>query len=172
MSANTTAEELVPGYSIRRGVSGERAMLVKFLRQSYEDAFPHQDFSHLERTVEKYFSAQTPFWWVEEKREEISNLDYHRFSAAVACLWMGNAIDQVSGDRHAHIFLLYVVPEHRRKGIGRALMQHAEQWALKRGDRQIGLQVFSSNQAALHLYHQLGYRTQSFWMLKPLYPQT
>jgi ribosomal protein S18 acetylase RimI-like enzyme len=88
----------------------------------------------------------------------------------VACLWLGNTVDQVKGDRHAHIFLLYVMPEHRRKGIGSALMRHAQDWARERGDRQIGLQVFQSNQPALSLYHQLGYETQSFWMLKPLRP--
>jgi ribosomal protein S18 acetylase RimI-like enzyme len=89
-------------------------------------------------------------------------------SSPVACLWVGNAIDQVSGDRHAHIFLLYVVPEHRRQGIGKALMQYVEKWAIARGDRQIGLQVFQSNQPALNLYNQLGYQTQSLWMLKEL----
>jgi ribosomal protein S18 acetylase RimI-like enzyme len=86
----------------------------------------------------------------------------------VGCVWVGNAIDQVSGDRHAHIFLLYVVPEHRRRGIGKALMQYVENWAIERGDRQIGLQVFQSNQPALNLYNQLGYQTQSLWMLKEL----
>ena len=88
----------------------------------------------------------------------------------MGCIWLGNAIDQVRGDRHAHIFLLYVMPEHRRRGIGSELMRHAEDWARARGDRQIGLQVFQSNQPALALYHQLGYQTQSLWMVKSLSP--
>ena len=86
----------------------------------------------------------------------------------VACLWVGNAVDQLTNDRHAHIFLLYVKPEHRRRGIGTALMRYVENWAITRGDRQIGLQVFQSNTAAINLYHQLGYQTQSLWMVKPL----
>jgi ribosomal protein S18 acetylase RimI-like enzyme len=81
---------------------------------------------------------------------------------------VGNSIDQVRGDRHAHIFLLYVVSEHRRRGIGKALMEYVENWAMTRGDRQIGLQVFKSNQPALNLYNQLGYETQSLWMVKSL----
>jgi len=83
-------------------------------------------------------------------------------------MWLGNAVDQLQGDRHTHIFLLYVMSEHRRRGIARALMRQAEDWARARGDRQIGLQVFQSNQPALNLYHLLGYQTQSFWMVKPL----
>ncbi|MFQ4147060.1 GNAT family N-acetyltransferase [Chlorogloeopsis sp. ULAP02] len=182
MSVNTTlAEELLPGYSIKRGSIMDRAMLIRFMHLTYQDMFPTQDFSHLSHTVEQYFSDNTPLWWVEEedkgtrgqgnKNEDISSNLPHSSTAVVGCLWMGNAIDQVSGDRHAHIFLLYVVPEYRRRGIGTALMKYAEAWAKNRGDRQIGLQVFPSNQAALNLYNQLGYQTQSFWMLKPLYPK-
>ncbi|BAB76235.1 GNAT family N-acetyltransferase [Anabaena sp. FACHB-709] len=89
-------------------------------------------------------------------------------SSPVACLWMGNAIDQIKGDRHAHIFLLYVVPEHRRRGIATALMQYAENWAKERGDRQIALQVFQSNPPAINLYNHLGYQTQSLWMVKKI----
>jgi ribosomal protein S18 acetylase RimI-like enzyme len=47
-------------------------------------------------------------------------------------------------------------------------MGYAEDWARARGDRQIGLQVFQTNQLALNLYQQLGFQTQSFWMVKPL----
>jgi ribosomal protein S18 acetylase RimI-like enzyme len=83
-------------------------------------------------------------------------------------LWLGNAIDQVIGDRYAYIFLLYVVPHCRQQGIGKALMRQAEDWAMARGDRQLGLQVFPHNQPALNLYSRLGYQTQSLWMVKPL----
>ncbi len=69
---------------------------------------------------------------------------------------------------HAHIFLLYVMPQHRRRGIGTALMRYVENWAVARGDRQIGLQVFQSNQSAINLYNQLGYQNQFFWMVKTL----
>ncbi|MCC5660080.1 GNAT family N-acetyltransferase [Nostoc sp. XA010] len=165
------SEQLLPGYIIRRGSTLERSLLLKFMQRTYDDLFPNEDFSHLEQTVKQYFSSDTPLWWVEEEGEQgeiplhasfpISNA--HR---PIACLWVGNSIDQVNGNRHAHIFILYVVPEHRRRGIGRALMRYVENWAIQRGDRQIGLQVFQSNKPALNLYNQLGYQTQSLWMVK------
>ena len=96
----------------------------------------------------------------------IPNAQFPMPNSPIACLWVGNSIDQVNGNRHAHIFILYVVPEHRRRGIGRALMRYVENWAIQRGDRQIGLQVFQSNKPALNLYNQLGYQTQSLWMVK------
>ncbi|MBW4561786.1 MAG: GNAT family N-acetyltransferase [Mojavia pulchra JT2-VF2] len=174
-------EQLLPGYNIRLGSALERSLLVKFMQRSYQDIFPQADFSHLAQTVEQYFSSKTPLWWVDkEVREEDTESSFSVSpcppvpasssspTSPIACLWVGNAIDQVGGSRHAHIFLLYVVPEHRRRGIGTALMKYVENWATQRGDRQIGLQVFQSNQPALNLYNQLGYQTQSLWMVKSL----
>jgi len=172
------SEQLLPGYIIRRGSLLERSLLLKFMQRTYQDIFPNEDFSHLEQTVKQYFSSDTPLWWIEEEsggsggREELPPLTSPAPPASpasptpVACLWVGNAIDQVHGNRHAHIFILYVVPEYRRRGIGTALMQYVENWAIQRGDRQIGLQVFQSNKPALNLYNQLGYQTQSLWMVK------
>lgn len=151
--------QFLPGYWLRLGLRQEQATLVKFLQLSYQELFPQQnDFSHLAETVRQYFSQATPLWWVE----------FQETGQLVACLWLGNSIDQVKGDRYAHIFLLYVMPEHRRQGIAKCLMQQAQEWAKARGDRQIALQVFPTNQPALNLYQQLGYQTQSLWMVKPL----
>ena len=157
------SEQLLPGYCIRTGSRLDRALLVKFMQLTYQELFPDRDFSHLALTVEQYFSKETPLWWVDFLGDTESASP---FPAPIACLWAGNAVDQVSGDRHAHIFLLYVKPAYRRRGIGKALMRYVENWASARGDRQIGLQVFQSNTAALNLYHQLGYQTQSLWMVK------
>lgn len=166
---------------IYAGSSFDRALLVKFMQLTYQELFPGQDFSHLAQTVEQYFSPETPLWWVDfigkgqeakgEGQEEESTpslLTPHSSPLKVACLWVGNAIDQVRSDRHTHIFLLYVKPEHRRRGIGKALMAYVENWASARGDRQISLQVFESNTAALNLYHRLGYLAQSLWLVKQM----
>jgi ribosomal protein S18 acetylase RimI-like enzyme len=152
----------------------DRSILLKFLQISYGELFPEQhDFSHLTRTVERHFSKHTPLWWVEPTDTTTSKhsplLPFSSLlSEPIACLWMGNAIDQVTGNRHTHIFLLYVMPAHRHQGIGSALMRQAENWARARGDCQIGLQVFENNQPALRLYQHLGYQTQSLWMVKGL----
>lgn len=152
--------ELVPGYQLRKGSALDRAKLVKFMNLTYRELFPEQNFSHLAQTVDRYLSTQTPIWWVEVMDRPAAS--------AVACLWVGNAIDQVEGDRVTHIFLLYVSPQHRRLGIGSALVTHAENWARARGDRQIGLQVFLFNKPALNLYQKLGFQSESVLMVKSL----
>ncbi|NES82179.1 MAG: GNAT family N-acetyltransferase [Moorea sp. SIO2B7] len=157
---------LPEGYQLRVGSVKDQALLVKFMNITYQERFQkQQDFSHLADTVQKYITPDTPLWFVEPK------IAQNQIVKPIACLWMGNAIDQVQGDRYSYIFLLHVLKEHRRKGIGSALMRYAQDWAKKRGDRQIGIQVFANNQPALNLYHCLGYQTQSLLMLKPLLEQ-
>ena len=175
--------ELIPGYWLRSGSGLDRAKLLKFLHRTYKELYPDRELGHLAQTVDQYFSNQTPVWWVEcqknsSEREEILPMlpsqylnprsQVENLNSVVGCLWLGNAIDQATGLRHSHIFLLYIAPEHRRKGLGAALVIHAENWARQRGDRQIGLQVFLSNQPAMNLYQKLGYQSNSVWMIKSL----
>ncbi|MBO9997522.1 MAG: GNAT family N-acetyltransferase [Cyanobacteria bacterium SID2] len=150
----------LPGYRLQKGTTLDRARLLEFAQRTYRELYPERDFAHLAQTVEQYFSSQTPLWWVEIDDPEV-------VGEPVACLWLGNAVDQLSGQRHAHIFLIYVAPDHRRKGIASTLVHYAERWARKRGDGQMGLQVFAENSAAIALYEKLGYRPLSWWMIKP-----
>ncbi len=152
------SNNLPKGYQIRIGSTLDRALLVKFMNRTYKEVYQERDFSHLAKTVEQYLSPKTPIWWVEA---QVS-------ITPVGCLWVGNAVDQVSGDRLGHIFLLYVAPEHRRQGIGSALVTLAENWARERGDKQISLQVFTTNKPAVNLYEKLGYQNQSVLMVKSL----
>ncbi|WP_395939580.1 GNAT family N-acetyltransferase [Anabaena sp. FACHB-1237] len=162
----------VPSYYLRQGTTLDKAILVKFMQRAYQEIFPdthgegsYQNFAHLATTVEQYFCRDTPIWWVYP---QLTEGNHSKFCSPIAGLWAGNAIDQITGNRHAHIFLVYVEPEHRRRGIATALIQHLETWAKRRGDRQIGLQVFQINTPAINLYHHLGYQTQSLWMVKSL----
>ncbi len=50
-----------------------------------------------------------------------------------------------------------VLPEHRRKGIGRKLISAAEEVLKKKGARIIGVLIFESNTSSLNLFKELGY---------------
>lgn len=156
---------LLPGYCLRRGTGIDRARLVQAMQRTYQELYPGENFPHLAQTVDQYFSSETSLWWVD-----LVDKNPDSQPASIACLWIGTAIDQITGWQYPHVFLLYVSPEHRRQGIGSALMRHAETWARARGDRQMGLQVFQHNLPALRLYEKLGYQTQSLWMVKPIEP--
>ncbi len=147
----------VAGYAIRSGALLDRSLLKKFMTMTYAELFLGNSLVHLAGTVDQYFSVDTPLWWVLDETQQ-----------AIGCLWLGVAIDQSSGIRHAHVFLLYVRSAHRRRGIATALVQIAETWAKQRGDRQISLQVFAHNQPAVGLYQSLGYEVEAYAMLKRL----
>lgn len=147
---------IVPQGRLRLGSPQDHSILTKFIVEAYREMFPEQsDFSHLKTTVAQHLSKQTPLFWFERE-------------TTIACLWLGDAIDQISGTRYAYIFLVYVQPSHRRQGIGKYLLQIAENYAQERGDKLIGLQVFLKNTSALALYHKLGYQSNSSLMLKSL----
>ena len=62
------------------------------------------------------------------------------------------------GDDLAHLFLLAVRPEYRRRGIGTAMMRWLEKSCRTAGIRQVRLEVRASNLGARRFYGRLGYR--------------
>lgn len=61
--------------------------------------------------------------------------------------------------RYAVVDTLAVAKAFRRRGLARALMAAAEQWAIAQGAQDIELQVYEFNQGAQELYRTLGYET-------------
>lgn len=60
-------------------------------------------------------------------------------------------------ERTARVKRLYVRPAHRRKGVARALMDHAHRHAATHGIGTLVLDVLPSRARAIALYHDLGY---------------
>jgi diamine N-acetyltransferase len=63
--------------------------------------------------------------------------------------------------RYAMIHDLAVRSERRRAGVGRALMECAQQWARAQGVSEVELTVWEFNIAAIRFYESLGYATLS-----------
>ena len=144
------------GYRLVQGSSLDRSRLISTLGIAYTELGATQ-LGHLTKTVELYLEGPSMLWWLEK-----SAASRVGFTAAqrdsVGCLWLGQSINQLTGALQAYIYLVYVAPQYRRRGMGRKLMQHAKDWAKKQGYDQISLQVFTKNIAALKLYETLGYR--------------
>jgi GNAT superfamily N-acetyltransferase len=64
----------------------------------------------------------------------------------------------VEAERH-HGFLaeLYVVPQARGKGLGRALIEACEAWARRRGHKLLTVGVLAKNPSAIRAYEGAGY---------------
>jgi GNAT superfamily N-acetyltransferase len=78
--------------------------------------------------------------------------------------------DYFTGGRHAHVEVLAVTEAAEGRGVARALMTAAEEWARARGDDAITLNVFDRNAAARALYDRLGYQPETVHYRKGLRP--
>jgi ribosomal protein S18 acetylase RimI-like enzyme len=65
------------------------------------------------------------------------------------------------------LFDIVVSPEHRRQGLGEALVSSLLAWGREQGAKTGYLQVLSTNQAALELYRSLGFiEHHRYWYRK------
>lgn len=63
------------------------------------------------------------------------------------------------------VYYLAVRPEHRRHGVGRALMEAAESWLQGQGIPKLQLMVRADNTAVTEFYQRLGYVDQQVAVL-------
>jgi RimJ/RimL family protein N-acetyltransferase len=72
------------------------------------------------------------------------------------------ARDQHPASAHVADLGLMVARHHRRRGIGRALLEQAVEWARASGVEKLELHVFPHNEAAIRLYAAAGYRREGY----------
>lgn len=72
------------------------------------------------------------------------------------------ARDDHPASRHVADLGLMVAAGHRRRGVGRALLEAAEEWAREAGIRKMELHVFPHNAPAIALYEQFGFRREGY----------
>jgi RimJ/RimL family protein N-acetyltransferase len=70
------------------------------------------------------------------------------------------ARDPHPSSRHVADLGLIVAEPYRRRGIGRALLLAAVEWARANGVRKLELHVFTWNEPALRLYESFGFRRE------------
>jgi GNAT superfamily N-acetyltransferase len=67
----------------------------------------------------------------------------------------GAAYDAAPGE--AHVYAMWVAPDARGAGVGRALLDAVARWARDRGDRRLQLQVTETNHPARAFYGACGF---------------
>lgn len=63
--------------------------------------------------------------------------------------------------RKGHIVSVSILEQHRRKGLGTYLVQQANEGMKRRGCSEAYLEVRTSNQPAIKLYEELGFKITS-----------
>ena len=70
------------------------------------------------------------------------------------------ARDNHPSSHHVADLGLMIAASHRRRGIGRALLEHAIAWARDAGVRKLELHVFPWNEPAIALYEAFGFERE------------
>jgi GNAT superfamily N-acetyltransferase len=79
-----------------------------------------------------------------------------RAGVPVGCLHVLETTD-FFGVKHAHISVIATTVEAEGSGVGRALLDHADAWASRRGHSLLTLNVFAGNDRARRFYERAGY---------------
>ena len=96
--------------------------------------------------------------------------DFVRNAGFFRSLWtlpILGAMEHASAADELYIEMIAVSPETRGKGVGRALMQEAEQRCRKLGKNRLTLQVVDTNPRAKKLYEEMGFRTIKTYSVQP-----
>lgn len=86
----------------------------------------------------------------------------------VGHVWIGETRDSYTGATRGYVYDIYVAPEARGEGLGRQLLNEAEERSRRRGHRELGLTVSPENETARHLYESAGFTTERLMMTKPV----
>jgi ribosomal protein S18 acetylase RimI-like enzyme len=88
--------------------------------------------------------------------------------AQVGFIHLQTVNDFFTGHQNCHISDLAVARTHDGKGIGRALLAYAEQFAREHRYERLQLSVFPGNERARKLYEQAGYGVDMLRLVKTL----
>jgi len=86
----------------------------------------------------------------------------------VGCLHVLTKIDFFTERPHGHISVIAVTKTAEGRGVGRALMTWADQWATSLGYDHLTLNLFPANSRARALYEREGYALDMMSMRKDL----
>jgi ribosomal protein S18 acetylase RimI-like enzyme len=74
--------------------------------------------------------------------------------------------DPLTGQPEGYVSELHVWPEYRSRGVAAGLLEMAEAFAAQRGVPYLTLQVPATNQAAIQLYKNAGFKEETIKMVK------
>ena len=83
-------------------------------------------------------------------------------------VWVARTHNDFTGQLEASLLDQYVAESHRGQGLGRRLMEAAEEWARRQGLPRISLSVGAYNTIGQRLYESLGYQVEALRMSKEL----
>ena len=139
------------GVVIRRADAGDAVELVELANA-------------VSREPEGWLIADSGWRTSAEERRYLRALRRYAHAAVIVAEAPEGIVGRLSVSRDSHPAShhvadlgLIVAASHRRRGIGRALLEAAVGWAREAGVRKLELHVFPHNQPAIALYESFGF---------------
>jgi ribosomal protein S18 acetylase RimI-like enzyme len=100
----------------------------------------------------------TDLEWKErlERWNGATGIGFVAMNDGIACGIAGALLDEKDATR-AQLVSMWTAPTHRRKGVGRLLVQEVVGWAMQRCVVLLQLMVTSKNEPAMRFYEELGF---------------
>lgn len=114
--------------------------------------WPDQEFQWHAREVEQYFAGQ-----LSMPVEVLIARDGDQSVVGFAELGIRPYAEGCESDRVAYLEGWYVVTDARRSGVGRALVEAAERWALAEGCTEFGSDTLIDNDVSTAAHLALGF---------------
>ncbi len=145
----------MPPISLRPATPNDAGTLLALVRALAEYERAPDDVVATESDYVRALSSATPEMEALLAEDEGSALGFALFFPTWST-WRGRP--------GIHLEDLFVVPEARGRGIGRALLSRVAQLALARGCARLEWQVLDWNEPALGFYRALGARSLDEWI--------
>jgi len=160
------------GYRLRNADENDGPFIMECMRENLLLSVPENEAKHSELWMNDILSITAIAMQGELMRSEMYILTagdhVNGMIKDAGILWMGRSRDQFTCEDTGYLLGVFVKEELRGKGIGRALMECAEEWCLKNGLLSMTLNVGSPNADAKKIYDHLGFAERSTVMKKRL----
>lgn len=120
-------------------------------------------------TYERESAFQTE-QWISRLKVPPSARDAVMLVAVVGGKYVGlvSCVTKCSAAHSATLYQMWVAPEYRKDGIGRALLEEACRWSIGQNVSHLSLSVSTTNVAAISLYSSIGFEpTGEVELLRP-----
>jgi len=137
---------------IRRATLGDLEKLYKFeqgvieAERPYDSTLKKDEIHYYD--LEEMINASHIELLVAEVEGEIIGSGYARVEKAKHYL---------KHDTHAYLGFMYVLPEHRGKGINKKIIAALKNWAYSQNISELRLDVYFNNISAIKAYEKIGF---------------
>ncbi|NLL94407.1 MAG: GNAT family N-acetyltransferase [Thermoplasmatales archaeon] len=157
-----------PGYTLRPAAPEDRQYFVECMAEGLLASVDDLEFEHAGTWMPASASFMEGYLEGGFMGNELFILEGGGERAGM--LWLEKTSEQFTCEDTGYVLGIHVGRGHRGKGLARAMISYAEEWAKERGCMHLNINCGTANAPAMSLYESAGYGKRSVTFRKDLYP--